>query len=68
VKRYLLDTGIMGHFINRRRGVAERVRGARQTGAKIGTSMPMVGELFFGIEASQTRDTNHKLDASAGRN
>jgi len=32
MKRYLLDTGIMGDFVNRRRGVAEKVRDAQQRG------------------------------------
>jgi tRNA(fMet)-specific endonuclease VapC len=58
VNRYLLDTGIMGDFINHRGGVAEKVREARQRGARIGTCLPVVGELFFGVEASATRDAN----------
>lgn len=60
MKRYLLDTGIMGDFINRRRGVDDHAREARKQGAAIGTCMPVVGELFFGVEASQTRDENRK--------
>ncbi|MBI3466292.1 MAG: type II toxin-antitoxin system VapC family toxin [Planctomycetes bacterium] len=60
MKRYLLDTGIMGDFINRRRGVDDRAREARKQGASVGTCMPVVGELFFGVEASQTRDENRK--------
>jgi tRNA(fMet)-specific endonuclease VapC len=56
--RYLLDTGTMGDFIDHRRGVDVRVREARQRGARIGTCMPVVGELFFGIERSTTRDEN----------
>jgi tRNA(fMet)-specific endonuclease VapC len=31
---------------------------ARRKGARIGTCMPVVGELFFGIEASATREAN----------
>jgi tRNA(fMet)-specific endonuclease VapC len=58
MKRYLLDTGIMSDFINYRRGVDIKVREARQRGARIGTCLPVVGELFFGIEASATRDAN----------
>jgi tRNA(fMet)-specific endonuclease VapC len=58
VNRYLLDTGIMGDFINRRRGVDIKVREARQRGARIGTCLPVVGELFFGAEASASRDKN----------
>jgi predicted nucleic acid-binding protein len=60
MKRYLLDTGIMGDFINHRKGVDERAREARQSGAKIGTCLPVVAELFFGVEFSQTRDKNMK--------
>jgi tRNA(fMet)-specific endonuclease VapC len=56
--RYLLDTNAMGDFINRRRGVDERARERRKTGAKIGTCMPVIGELFFGIEHSQSRERN----------
>jgi tRNA(fMet)-specific endonuclease VapC len=58
VNRYLLDTGIMSDFINRRRGVDVKARAARQRGIRIGTCVPVVAELFFGIEASTTRDAN----------
>jgi tRNA(fMet)-specific endonuclease VapC len=58
VKRYLLDTGILSDFINNRKGVVVKARSARQGGARLGTCMPVVGELFFGIEASATRDAN----------
>jgi tRNA(fMet)-specific endonuclease VapC len=58
VKRYLLDTGIMGEFINHRKGVDVKAREARQRGARLGTGLPVVGELFFGVEASATRDAN----------
>jgi tRNA(fMet)-specific endonuclease VapC len=58
--RYLLDTNAMGHFINRRRGVDARARQARAGGAVIGTCLPVLGELFFGVENSATRDENLK--------
>jgi predicted nucleic acid-binding protein len=58
MNRCLRDTGIMSHFINKRRGVDVKIREARQRGVRIGTCMPVVGELFFGIEASATRDVN----------
>lgn len=58
VTRYLLDTGAMGDFINHRHNVDVRARDVRRNGARIGTCMPVVGELFFGIEASATRDKN----------
>jgi tRNA(fMet)-specific endonuclease VapC len=60
MKRYLLDTGMMGDFINHRRGVDQRVRQAQNEGDRIGTCMPVLGELFFGVEASATRDANLK--------
>ena len=58
MKRYLLDTGIMSDFINHRNGADVKARDARQRGARIGACMPVVGELFFGVEASATRDAN----------
>jgi tRNA(fMet)-specific endonuclease VapC len=56
--RYRLDTNTMGQFIDRRRGVDERGRPARARGAVIGTCLPVVAELFFGVEASSSRDLN----------
>ena len=41
----------MGDFINHRKGVDGKVREARQRGARLGTCFPVVGELFFGVEA-----------------
>jgi tRNA(fMet)-specific endonuclease VapC len=56
--RYLLDTNAVSDFINHRYGVPERVREARERGAVIGTCEPVVAELFFGLENSDTRDEN----------
>jgi tRNA(fMet)-specific endonuclease VapC len=65
MKRYLLDTGILGYFINKRLGVDERVRSERKKGARIGTCMPVVGESYSGIELSDSRKRNLKaLEAS----
>jgi tRNA(fMet)-specific endonuclease VapC len=67
MRRYLLDSGIMGDFINRRHGVDVRVREARRRGDRIGTGLPVVGELFGGIELSVTRDRNlQRLRAALG--
>jgi tRNA(fMet)-specific endonuclease VapC len=57
-RRYLLDSGPAGDCIFRRRGVFERVREARNRGAKIGIGMPILGELVGGVEASSTREAN----------
>jgi tRNA(fMet)-specific endonuclease VapC len=56
--RYLLDTGAMGDLINRRKGVDQRAKAARLAGGRLGTCVPVLGELFFGVEYSQTRDAN----------
>jgi tRNA(fMet)-specific endonuclease VapC len=58
MRRLLLDTGTMGDLINRRKGVDQRAKAARLAGARLGTCVPVLGELFFGIEYSQSRDQN----------
>ncbi len=58
MRRYLLDTGIMADCINRRLGVAERVDEARTRGDRVGTCWPVVGELWFGVERSVTKEAN----------
>ena len=60
MKRYLLDTGIMGDFINHRHDVDVRVREERRHGARVGTCLPVVAELFYGAEFSASRDKNLK--------
>jgi tRNA(fMet)-specific endonuclease VapC len=60
MRRYLLDTGIMGHFINRRRGVDVRVEESRRRGDRIVTCLPVVAELFAGVERSQSREPNRR--------
>jgi tRNA(fMet)-specific endonuclease VapC len=56
--RYLLDTGIASDFINRRRGVHERARAEVAKGNRVGTGMPVLAELVYGIEWSDSRDRN----------
>jgi tRNA(fMet)-specific endonuclease VapC len=58
MRRYLLDSGIVGDFIARRHGVAERVRQARKQGHRIGTAIPVVAELYYGAEYSASRERN----------
>jgi tRNA(fMet)-specific endonuclease VapC len=58
MRRYLLDSNIMGDLVDRRRGVPEKAQEARQRGGRIGTCMPVVAELFYGVEFSATRDEN----------
>jgi tRNA(fMet)-specific endonuclease VapC len=58
MKPCLLDTNMVGHFIDHRRGVDARVRDARSLGAVIGTCIPVAAELFFGVEFSASRAMN----------
>jgi tRNA(fMet)-specific endonuclease VapC len=54
--RYLLDTNMVGHFIDHRRGADARVREARVRRFLIGTCMPVVAELFYGVKFSASRE------------
>src|SRR5262245_59838043 len=56
--RYLLDTGIAGDFIDRRRGVYERARQEIAQGNRIGIGAPVLAELAYGIERCASRERN----------
>jgi tRNA(fMet)-specific endonuclease VapC len=56
--RFLLDTGIAGDFIDRRRGVHERARQEVAKGNRIGVGLPVLAELVYGVEWSASRDRN----------
>ena len=58
MSRFFLDTNSAGHCIFRRRGVDERAKQARLTGAKLGIAMPVKAELLAGVEYSATREKN----------
>jgi tRNA(fMet)-specific endonuclease VapC len=58
MRRYLLDTNAAAHCVFRRRGVQERVKAARTAGHRIGIGLPVLGELYAGVEYSATRDKN----------
>ena len=58
MKRYLLDTGIAQDFINARHGVRTRADEYRQRGCRIGISVPVLGELWSGVEGSVSRQCN----------
>jgi tRNA(fMet)-specific endonuclease VapC len=60
MKRFLLDTGIASDYINRRLGVFERASDAIARGDRVGTSSPVLGELWAGVQHSNTRDPNIK--------
>lgn len=58
MKRYLLDTNAAGHYINRRRGIRERATVEVGRGNRIGICIPVLGELWYGVENSASRDRN----------
>lgn len=53
-RRYLLDTGIAGHYMDRRKGVDQRAREATLRGGILGICTPVLGELVYGAEYSAT--------------
>lgn len=58
MRRCLLDTGIAGDFIHRRRGVFEHAQREVARGNRVGIGMPVLAELVFGIEQSSSRERN----------
>lgn len=58
MRRYVLDTGIASDLIYRRGDVYEIGRERVLRGATLGIALPALGELFAGVEYSQTRDAN----------
>ena len=58
MKRYLLDSGIVSDWIDRRNSVDQRVADAMRRGDRIGLGTPVVGELWGGVEFSRTSERN----------
>lgn len=58
MKRFLMDSGIAGHYFAQRRGVFQRACAEVLLGNRVGICPPVLGELWFGIEYSATRDRN----------
>lgn len=58
--RFLLDTNMAGHYINRRQGGFDRARLEVANGNPIGIGVPVLAELVAGIEHSSSRDRNMK--------
>ncbi|MFO0976880.1 MAG: type II toxin-antitoxin system VapC family toxin [Planctomycetaceae bacterium] len=56
--RFLLDTGPAQQFINNRNGVRDRAELERRRGNRVGICMPVLGELWSGVECSQSRELN----------
>jgi tRNA(fMet)-specific endonuclease VapC len=58
MRRYLLDTNMAGKLIEKRGNVPDRVREARRKGGRIGISIAVLAELYYGVEFSSSRDKN----------
>ena len=58
MRRFLLDTGPAQQFINDTRGIRQRADLERRRGNKIGICTPVLGELWSGVEGSDTRVDN----------
>ena len=56
--RFLLDTGIAGLYLDRKRGVFERAGAEVARGNRVGIAAPVLGELAFRAEGSPLRDRN----------
>jgi tRNA(fMet)-specific endonuclease VapC len=47
MRRFILDTGIAGLYLDRKRGVFERAEAENAKGNRIGIAVPVLGELAF---------------------
>jgi tRNA(fMet)-specific endonuclease VapC len=56
--RFLLDTGIAGLYLARKRGVFERAQVETAKGHRIGIGGPVLAELAFRAEGSPHRERN----------
>jgi tRNA(fMet)-specific endonuclease VapC len=56
--RFLLDTGTAGDYINRRRDVYAQARAAVALGHRVGIGLPVLAELWYGVENSSSRGRN----------
>ena len=58
--RFLLDSGILNDYINRRNGVYDRAQLQRSQGHRIGTATPVLGEMVAGMIGSRNPEANLK--------
>ena len=58
LRRFLLDANAAADVVYHRRGVDRRFRETRSAGNPVGVAIPILGELFAGVEFSSTRDFN----------
>jgi tRNA(fMet)-specific endonuclease VapC len=56
--RFILDTGIAGLYLDRKRGVFERAEAEIVKGNRVGIAAPVLAELAFRAEGSPQRERN----------
>jgi len=61
MSRFLLDTGIAGLYLARKRGVFERAQAETAKGNRVGIAGPVLGELAFRAEGSPRREYNLRV-------
>lgn len=61
MSRFLLDTGPAQQFINNDVTMRNAVNERRQQGNTIGICIPVLGELWSGVEGSASRERNRQL-------
>jgi tRNA(fMet)-specific endonuclease VapC len=66
-RHYLLDTGAVTDYLNKREPTLTRARTAIGRGARLGICPPVLGELYLGIELSDTPDRTRRLLTGAFR-
>ena len=57
-RHYLFDTGIAQDYQAKRGGIRERAIAQRKIGHRIGICVPVLGELWSGVECSSSRQRN----------
>lgn len=60
IRHYLFDTGIAQDFQDDRRGVRGKAKAVRALGHRVGICVPVLGELWSGVEGSAQREKNLK--------
>lgn len=58
MRRFILDTGTAGLYLDRKRGVFDRATAEVAAGNRVGVAGPVVGELAFRAEGSPKREQN----------
>ena len=61
VIRYLLDSNAVTSMANNRSPFMGHLENARRRGCRIGTCEPVIAELFYGLEMSNSRAANQAL-------